>query len=115
MDILVRVLKIIDLLFNLVKDKLEIGYENSAWLRYKSNIEEIDKEDWDRNPFVTTDALVRRLTGHSREYVWIGRGEEYRFEKYALSIKLSDGVLEVKNIGDRTIIIQARFFMCCVS
>lgn len=54
------------------------------------------------------------MTGHSREYFWIGRGEEYRFEKYALSIELSDGVLEVENIGDRTIIIQADS-LCAVS
>lgn len=100
--------------FNLVKDKLEIGYENSAWLRYMSSLEERDKENWDRNPFVTTDDLVRRLTGHRREYVWISKGEEYCSTKYDLCIEFSDEIFELKNIGNRTIIIQADS-LCAVS
>lgn len=100
--------------FNLVKDKLEIGYENAAWLRYRSYLEDEGKADWDRNPFVTTDVLVKRLTGHDKKYVWISRDKKCSFEKFGLSIEFVNDGVEIKNIGKRSIIIQKNS-LCSVS
>lgn len=58
--------------FDLVKEKLEIGFENSAWLRYKSDILNPDVEIFDRNPYLTVDYLVKRLIGYAdKNWEWL--------------------------------------------
>ena len=52
-------------LFPLVENKLENGFWNAAWLRYVSEARDAAVPIYDRNPYVTTDNIVRRLTGYS--------------------------------------------------
>lgn len=61
--------------FGLIKNQLETGFENSAWLRYASDVIDSDKEIFDRNPYVTVDFLVKRLTGYAgKNWMWVPIG-----------------------------------------
>lgn len=44
--------------FELIEPALEIGFENSSWIRFKSNLEEGKKEIFDRNPYLDIDLLI---------------------------------------------------------
>jgi hypothetical protein len=91
--------------FALVKDFLEIGFENSAWLRYVSDIRESDKEIYDRNPYITTDSIVKRLIGKNDiKWIFIPLDKKYTFNDIEISISKNHEI-EIKNIGKVGIII----------
>lgn len=92
-------------IFPLVKDKLEIGFENSAWLRYFSDKNEPDLPVYDRNPYITTDFLIKRLVGKDDiTWVWISSGKEYIFKKIKICIHENQQV-ELFNSDSTAIII----------
>ncbi|TCO07003.1 RloB family protein [Natronoflexus pectinivorans] len=71
----------------LVKDKLEIGFEIAAWLRYISSLKESELQEYDRNPYLTTDRIVKRLTGNDhRSWQWLSLDFEYKFEDLGILI-----------------------------
>lgn len=91
--------------FALVKDFLEIGFENSAWLRYISDICESGKESYDRNPYITTDSIVKRLIGKNDiNWIFISLEKRYTFNDIEISISKNHEI-EIKNIGKVGIII----------
>jgi hypothetical protein len=49
--------------FDLVRHKLEIGFWNAEWLRFQSDKLEPGIPEYERNPYITTDSVVKRLTG----------------------------------------------------
>jgi hypothetical protein len=49
-------------LFPVIKDRLSTGFLNSHWLRYQSEKEEGTSPVFNRNPYLTSDLLVNRLT-----------------------------------------------------
>ena len=92
-------------IFPLVKEKLEIGFENSAWLRYFSDINEPGIPIYDRNPYVTTDILVKRLVGKEDiTWIWISSGIEYTFKKMKVRI-LENQQIELFNSDHAAMII----------
>jgi hypothetical protein len=91
--------------FALVKDSLEIGFENSAWLRYISDIHESGKEFYDRNPYITTDSIVKRLIGKDDiNWIFISLEKKCTFNDIEISISKNHEI-EIKNIGKVGIII----------
>ncbi|MDR0864547.1 MAG: RloB family protein [Candidatus Symbiothrix sp.] len=96
--------------FNLIKDKLEIGFINAAWIRYKSNYIDSEIPIYDRNPYVTTDKIVSRLIyGSILEYVYVGFDETYKIEN-SFEIKVGQDSIWIKNISNTTKIIPKNIF-----
>jgi len=97
-------------LFPLIKDNIELGFINSEWLRALSNIHENEVEIYNRNPFVTTDKLVRRLTGNNGIYwQWVFVNELAKTT--AIEIKsLEKNEILITNISDSIIIIPSGSF-----
>lgn len=89
--------------FPIVKDKLETGFENAAWLRYKSEIEEGDKPIWDRNPYVNTDKLTLRLIGNENKYFWIDTNHEQDIDGFHFTLN-EEGLLVKNNKGNTEIL-----------
>lgn len=95
--------------FDLVKNKLEIGFENSAWLRYVSDILD-GKEMFDRNPYVTVDSLVKRLTGYAdRNWVWLPTGSLMQLNKCDVLVHASKKI-SITNHDTKTLLISANSF-----
>jgi hypothetical protein len=96
--------------FSLIKDKLEIGFENSAWLRYASDVLDFDKEIFDRNPYVTVDSLVKRLTGYAdKNWVWLPTGSLRTLNNIDILVH-ADKKISITNNNARTLLIRANSF-----
>lgn len=96
--------------FSLIKDKLEIGFENSAWLRYASDVLDFDKEIFDRNPYVTVDSLVRRLTGfENTEWIWLKVNSTYTFKDIEIIVD-SNKKVYIKYNGTKRFFQKANSF-----
>jgi len=95
--------------FNLVKDKIEIGFENSAWLRYLSDQKEsADKKIYDRNPYVTTDYLVKRLTNNiHKEWKWVSINEDFHINGSLVTISSGRKII-ITNNSQSTILIEKK-------
>ena len=94
--------------FDLIEDKLITGFQNAAWVRYKSNIHEGKKEIFDRNPYLTVDFLIKRLTGYE-DYIW--NWFSGNTSNNGLSIKVQNHEIEITNISSiAKIIPQDSFF-----
>lgn len=96
--------------FHLIKEKLEIGFENAAWLRYVSDSNFSNTPIYDRNPYLTTDTIVKRLVGKDDiTWVWISSDVEYTFNK--LKIQIADNyVIAVCNCDKSPVILPANSF-----
>lgn len=94
--------------FLLVQDKLEIGFENAAWLRYISDLNESEHQEYDRNPYLTTDSIVKRLTGNDhRSWHWLSLDAEYKFEDKSVFID-SNKNLTITNLHQtKTLLIKS--------
>lgn len=96
--------------FELIKDKLELGFENSAWLRYKSDILDSEKEIFDRNPYVTVDSLVRRLTCYENtELIWLKVNSTYTFKDIEIIVD-SNKKVYIKYNGSKRFFQKANSF-----
>lgn len=92
-------------LYPIIKDKLEIGFVNSSWLRYSSELKESHIPIFDRNPYITTDKIIKRLIGKENiNWDWIRYNQEYCLDKIKIILhgKL---LLRIENISLQTIII----------
>lgn len=90
--------------FLLVEDKLEVGFINSAWIRYQSYIENNTLNIYERNPYLTTDLLIKRLTGFDNYiYEWLSPNVKIDFEN--ILILVNSDRLYIKNTSVETIII----------
>lgn len=87
-------------MFPVVKDKLEIGFENSVWLRIQSDKIEKGKPIYERNPWLNSDELVKRLTGSK----WHGLTED-EFELESIKVTYIGAKLTIHNLSPKTIII----------
>jgi hypothetical protein len=89
--------------FPLIKERLIFGFENSAWLRFLSDHIETNVPIYDRNPYVSTDILVKRLTGFE-DYHWQYISDSGIIRGLQL-VKNSDFSITIKNASKNTIII----------
>ncbi|MDO9614274.1 MAG: hypothetical protein Q7J86_07075, partial [Bacteroidota bacterium] len=90
--------------FPFIKDKLEIAFENSAWLRLQSEQNEQDIPEYDRNPYITTDDIVKRLTGIETNWIWILTNKKYQFKNFAIFIDNQKSI-SISNDGKITMLI----------
>jgi hypothetical protein len=93
--------------FELIKETIEIGFENSAWLRYISDLKENEKQFYDRNPYITTDSIVKRLTGNEhRSWRWVSIDEEFPIDELIVKIS-SEKKIFIHNINkSKSVLIQ---------
>lgn len=90
--------------YDRIKSKLEIGFENSSWIRFQSNIHENEKQIYDRNPYIhNTDKLIKKLLQSNLEHKWIRITEVNRFEE--IELKVTNNSVEIQNKSQITIII----------
>jgi hypothetical protein len=98
-------------LFPLVEDKLETGFWNAAWLRHESNLKFASTIFYDRNPFVTTDSIVKRLTGYENHtFAVILIEQELEIENELKISFLKDLSIKVTNISKTAIIVPLGSF-----
>lgn len=93
--------------FDLIENKLVTGFQNAAWIRYKSDIHEGKKKIFNRNPYLTIDFLIKRLTGYE-DYVW--NWFSGSTSNNGLSIKVQNYDIEITNISSMTKIIPKDSF-----
>jgi hypothetical protein len=93
-------------LFPMIESKLETGFRNAAWLRNQSDIQAGDIPFYDRNPYITTDAIVKRLTGYQDQYFgFIPFDRDFDIEGDLLICFRKDLTVEVTNTGGNTLIV----------
>ena len=95
-------------LFPVIKNRLDRGFINSAWLRFKyqSNGNEIPV--YDRNPYVTTDLLIKRLVGKD-DFEWIWTSTDYNLR--GIQVHLIDGLgVRIRNDRGTSILLQEDSF-----
>jgi len=97
-------------LYPIIKDKLEVGFENSAWLRYISDSKESEIPFYNRNPYITTDNIIKRLVGKDDiNWIWIKLNQEYSFNNIKVFI-YDDLQLQIQNISKQTILVSKDSF-----
>lgn len=95
--------------FPLIQGRLETGFINSAWLRHVSEKENKKLAIYDRNPYLTTDALVKRLTGNdNHEYEWVDISERSTFN--GVNIEIKDTLILIENTSKKRILIPESSF-----
>lgn len=95
-------------LFPLIEDKLKTGFWNAAWLRYQSEKQAGDIPIYDRNPYVTTDAIVKRLTGfRDQHFEFIPFDKDYDIRGDLLVRFQRDLTIRITNTGKNTLIVPA--------
>jgi hypothetical protein len=98
--------------YNIVKDRLQIGFAHCAWLRFISDVKEKDIPIYKRNPYTDVDKLVCRLIGEKEWKYWDTRNPvTFEYEQSRLKMELLlDGSIRFTNEGDRTLIIPENSF-----
>lgn len=95
-------------LFPLIEDKLEIGFWNAGWLRYQSDKQEGSTPIYNRNPYITTDTLVKRLTGfQDQRYEYTSINNNYGLNDNLLICFQSNHILKITNTCKNTLIIPS--------
>lgn len=91
----------------LIKDNLEIGFENAAWLRFTSDLHESDKQIYDRNPYITTDDIVKRLTGNDHKtWLWLSLELEYKIEDIGIFISSEKKIVIRNTTHSKSILVR---------
>ncbi|MDR0892563.1 MAG: RloB family protein [Mediterranea sp.] len=91
--------------YNIIKDRLQLGFAGATWLRNKSDKCEGEKPVYQRNPMIWgIDTLVQRLTGEGREWTFINRAETKPIGDIEISFDKSGDML-LKNISKATLVI----------
>lgn len=90
--------------YDKIKSKLEIGFENSSWIRFQSDAHEGEKPIYDRNPYIfNTDTLLKKLMQCNINYEWMNINEVRNFEE--IELRVTENSIVIKNISRNTIII----------
>ena len=94
-------------LYPLVEDRINIAFDNSAWLRNKSDIIEAEVPVYDRNPYTSVDLLISRLTG-IRLKTWVNLDSE---TDGLLISKVNDSRIRIVNRSKKALLlVQDSFF-----
>lgn len=94
--------------FPLIEARLRTGFWNATWLRQESHRRAGDIIFYDRNPFVTTDDLVKRLTGFGDHHFEVVDVDQESALGDKLSIRFLPGrLLQISNTGEIGLVIPA--------
>ncbi|KAA6327311.1 hypothetical protein EZS27_023696 [termite gut metagenome] len=98
--------------YNIVKDRLQIGFADCAWLRFTSDEKEKDIPVYKRNPYTNVDKLVCKLIGEKEWKYWDTRTPVIvEYEQSHLKMELlPDGSIRFTNEGNHTFIIPENSF-----
>jgi len=95
-------------MFPLVEPLLETGFWNAAWIRHESQLRESTVPIHERNPFLTTDSIVKRLTGRTEHhYEFVQLGQEFIIEGRLSIVFDVDLLVKVTNIGSVGIVLPS--------
>lgn len=94
-----------DSLFPKVKDNLVFGFENSAWIRYRSDLIEKNTPVYDRNPYTSADILIKRLIGlETIKWIWI----QDNYDLNGIIVELMDELtIRIENRRKTSVLINA--------
>jgi len=75
-------------MMKILMNKIEIAFENAAWLRYKMQQELSlnDNKIFEINPYTDVDILVKKLLGFNKEFHWTDFNIKTNFSKVDLTI-----------------------------
>jgi hypothetical protein len=99
--------------YNMVKDRLRIGFAHCAWLRFTSDEKEKNIPVYKRNPYTNVDKLVCKLIREKEWKYWDTRiPVTFGYEKSILKMELisNDGNIRFTNMGNSALIIPANSF-----
>jgi len=92
-------------MFSLINDKLEIGFENSSWIRYQSDLHENETPLYNKNPYTDADLLIKKLLGYYKIHQWLKLDKMYTIKNISIYIDSKTKILTIKNISDTIVII----------
>lgn len=94
----------------LIKDKLELGFIYSEWLRNESNKYETRVLIYDKNPYVTVDKLVKRLTGYDTySYEWLFVNDTRKIDEIEIKLLTNKQIL-ITTTTTKTVIVAPNSF-----
>ena len=98
------------MLFRSIEDKLEIGFENAAWLRAISDSDQSDIKIFDRNPYITVDSIVKRLCGYENiEWRWLKNNDSITIKGIKIKVE-SNYTVSITNNSQSSFLIKNNSF-----
>ncbi len=91
--------------FQEIEGKLELGYENAAWVRYMSEQHQGTEPIYERNPYLTTDNIVKRLLLNREKHVWINAFSNQSID--GLKIWIVSNHLYIRNETNVSIVLSS--------
>lgn len=89
-----------DDIFKKTFSKLEVAYENAAWLRCLLKV-----EPYETTAYTDVDLLVKRLLGCEIEYQWLTLNVPFNFERTKVVLEKCDDAYILKNIGSCSVLL----------
>lgn len=97
-------------MFGFIEDKLYKGFVNSEWLRHTSDINESEHPVYERNPYITLDRIIKRLTGDRNKWSYLSAGSPVIIDE-AFSIEIKPHMqIQIASISKRTVLVPANSF-----
>ena len=97
-------------MFGLVEDKLFKGFVYSQWLRHISDITEGERPIYERNPYITVDRLIKRLTGETNQWRYLSVDKPETVDN-AFSIEVRpDKQIQIVSISTCSVLISENSF-----
>lgn len=93
-------------LFPLIEPLLEKGFWNAAWIRHESQLQDTESPLHERNPYLTTDSIVKRLTGRTEHlYEFVQLGQEFIVPGRLVIVFDNDFLLKITNVSNIGIVL----------
>lgn len=96
--------------YDIIEHYLHWGFANAEWVRFVSDKLEKNKPIYLRNPYLTIDALVKRLVGETKEWRFTSLDEVVTINDDLEFSVYNNRTIKLKNISRRTILIPINSF-----
>lgn len=97
-------------MFGLIEDRLYKGFVYSEWLRHVSDSKEGELPVYLRNPYVTVDKLIKRLTGDISQWRYLSIEEPVKINnEFTIEIKPNKQI-QIATISAGSVLIPANSF-----
>ncbi|MDR1203218.1 MAG: RloB family protein [Tannerellaceae bacterium] len=96
--------------YDIIENYLYRGFVNAEWIRFVSDKLNKNKPIYLRNPYLTIDALVKRLVGETKEWKFIGLDEVIAINREIEFSVHNNKTIQIRNISKKSILIPANSF-----